>query len=66
MEKTDDTGPENKHKQEKWETTRNQQNRGKTGKEPKVGKMAAGKESDPCRPNTTTKGALEARRGGDG
>ena len=40
--RTDDAGPKKKHKQEKkWKTTRNQQNREKAGKDPKVGKTAA-------------------------
>jgi hypothetical protein len=40
-------------------------NREKAGKEPKAGKMAIGREPDPCRPDITVEGALEARHEGD-
>jgi hypothetical protein len=44
----------------KQKTTRNHQNKEKAGNEPKVGKMAAVRELDPCRPDTAAERALEA------
>ena len=62
---TKKTEPENKHKQEKWKTTRNQQNKEKIGKEPKTGKTATGRETDPCRLDTAVEEVLESRRSGN-